>query len=95
MSRRHALPLTAIRILELCLGAPNDSLVEPFLEIQGDLLQFFEARILGELVSFLEIRLLEVSHEIVMLVRFPRVLPIVIHQVILQLVENSYERAPS
>lgn len=95
MSRHRALSMTTIWILELRLGALNNSLVKPFLEVQGDLLQLLEAWILRELTSFLEIRLLEVSYKIGMLIRFPRVLPAISQQVILQLVENSYKRALS
>lgn len=67
-----ALSLTrvhSVRVLELCLSALNNSLVQPLLEIQRSLLQLLKARILRELTPFLKVRSLEVDHEIVMLVR--------------------------
>lgn len=74
MSRNgsSALSLTSVhsaRVLELCLSALNNSLVEPLLEIQRGFLQLLKARILRELTPFLKVRSLEVDHEIVMLVR--------------------------
>lgn len=57
-------------IFELRLGALDDPLVQPLLEIAGSLLQLLEARLLPELAVLLEVRLIEVRHEIGLLVGF-------------------------